>query len=615
MLLLPSPLTCLRPVPILWLRLVRSRVCAVGFAVADLVVLGCLATRVSVLKPWLFADFTLGFAREVVGSGTSGFWFIESCSDGKFRIEKFNGTDFAWWRMQIEALLGECDLDVVPEEKPAGMDKAAKAIWNSKDKKARGKITLALTRSVAFNIMKETTACGMLTALSNMYEKSSASNMVFLMRELFNMRMNEGSSVADHIKEVNSILFSLATVGMKLDDDIEAVVLLSSLPDSWSGFVTTVTETVGTGNLKFDRVRDSVLGEDVRRRNTSGGSTSGMFSVSRRRGNNRRSGSHGKNLFKVGKNVRCWNCGEKGHVKNKCPDPKKEDDNQHVNSVVSDESDSDVLVCCEESIDSWAMDSGSSFHAMHSGETMVNMKKGDFGKARLANGHVLNVMGMGDVNLKTPLGTTWNLKNVRVIPGLTKKLIYVSQLDKQGLDIKFGGGKWKVIDGNLVVACGRRRGSLYLVEIPAEGVAVPVQHKVWFTESSKRKRVQFANLNPGALGMSIECGRGSKFKPVRGFGDSGSAGRVPGTITKNYWVLKTNVTTEEESSPGNSLQNVESGINSRCISGAGRSCKVVEIENGSDKTVGLELVGASTGVPLIMYLMRGVVATRWLGCD
>uniref|UniRef100_A0A251T5Z9 Putative zinc finger, CCHC-type n=1 Tax=Helianthus annuus TaxID=4232 RepID=A0A251T5Z9_HELAN len=481
--------------------------------------------------------------------------------------------------MQIEALLGECDLDVVPEEKPAGMEKAAEAIWNSKDKKARGKITLALTRSVAFNIMKETTARGMLTALSNMYEKSSASNMVFLMRELFNMRMNEGT-----------------TVGMKLDDDTEAVVLLSSLPDSWSRFVTTVTETVGTGNLKFDRVRDSVLGEDVCQRNTSGGSTSGMFSVSRRRGNNRRSGSHGKNLFKVGKNVRFWNCGEKGHVKNKCPDPKKEDDNQHVNSVVSDESDSDVLVCGEESIDSWAMDSGSSFHAMHSGETMVNMKKGYFGKVRLANGHVLNVMGMGYVNLKTPLGTTWNLKNVRVIPGLTKKLISVSQLDKQELDIKFGGGKWKVIDGNLVVACGRRRGSLYLVEIPAEGVAVPVQHKVWFTESSKRKRVQFANLNPGALGMSIECGRGSKFKPIRGFCDIGSTGRVPGTIIKNCWVLKTNVTTEEESSPGNSLQNVESGINSRCISGAGRSCKAVEIENGSDKTVGLELVGASTGL-------------------
>ncbi|VFQ77747.1 unnamed protein product [Cuscuta campestris] len=195
--------------------------------------------------------------------------------DGRVRIEKFNGTDFAWWKMQIEALLGECDLDIVLEEKPDGMDKAAEAIWDSKDKKARGKITLALTRSVAFNIMKETTARGMLTALSNMYEKPSAGNRVFLMRELFMMRMNEGSPVADHINEVNSILSRLSSVGMKFDDDTQAVILLSSLPDSWSGFVTTVTETAGTGNLKFDRIRDSVLGEDIRRRNASGGSTSG----------------------------------------------------------------------------------------------------------------------------------------------------------------------------------------------------------------------------------------------------------------------------------------------------------------------------------------------------
>uniref|UniRef100_A0A251V0R4 Uncharacterized protein n=1 Tax=Helianthus annuus TaxID=4232 RepID=A0A251V0R4_HELAN len=64
-------------------------------------------------------------------------------------------------------------------------------------------------------------------------------------------------------------------------------------------------------------------------------------------------------------------------------------------------------------------------------------------------------------------------------------------------------------------------------------------------------------------------------------------GRVSGTITKNRWVLKTKIPTEEKSSPGNGLQNVES---------AGGSCKPVEIENGSDKTVGLELVGASTGL-------------------
>ncbi|VFQ94746.1 unnamed protein product [Cuscuta campestris] len=211
------------------------------------------------------------------------------------------------------------------------------------------------------------------------------------MRELFMMRMNEGSPVADHINEVNSILSRLSSVGMKFDDDTQAVILLSSLPDSWSGFVTTVTETAGTGNLKFDRIRDSVLGEDIRRRNASGGSTSGLLSVSR-----------GRESM-----------------------PKQENEISTVVGNASDD-DSDALILNMESyVDSWVMDSGASFHAMHSGEAMVNLQKGDFGKVKLGNGKILKVTGMGDIDLKTSFGTTWSLQNVRVIPRLKTKLISV----------------------------------------------------------------------------------------------------------------------------------------------------------------------------------------------
>ncbi|KAD3336680.1 hypothetical protein E3N88_32199 [Mikania micrantha] len=57
----------------------------------------------------------------------------------------------------------------------------------------------------------------------------------------------------------------------------------------------------------------------------------------------------------------------------------------------------------ESCVDSWVMDSGASFHAMVSGETMLNLKKGDFGKVRLANDELLEVTGMGYVDLVTSL--------------------------------------------------------------------------------------------------------------------------------------------------------------------------------------------------------------------
>ena len=59
--------------------------------------------------------------------------------------------------------------------------------------------------------------------------------------------------------------------------------------------------------------------------------------------------------------------------------------------------------------------------------------------------------------------------------------------------MKFRNQQWKVIKGNLVMACGRKRGSLYMVELPSERVTIPVQKikKVWFTESCGQNRVVF----------------------------------------------------------------------------------------------------------------------------
>ena len=56
----------------------------------------------------------------------------------------------------------------------------------------------------------------------------------------------------------------------------------------------------------------------------------------------------------------------------------------------------------------------------------------------------------------------------------------------------------KVVKGNLVMARGRKRGSLYMVGLPFEGVTVPIRkiNKVWFTESRGQKRVVFTRENP-----------------------------------------------------------------------------------------------------------------------
>ncbi|KAM0060946.1 putative RNA-directed DNA polymerase [Helianthus debilis subsp. tardiflorus] len=272
--------------------------------------------------------------------------------DGKVQIEKFDGKKFGWWKMQIEALLCQKDLDVVLEDER--LEKMPQADWDRMDKKARAVITLSLSENVAFNLQKETSARGMMAALSNMYEKPSAMNKVYLIRELVNTRMREGDSVTAHINNLNSILSRLVSVNIKFDDEVQALLLLSSLPDSWSGTVTAVTSSSDTSKFTFVKMRDLILGEDVRRRN-SGGSSCDLMHVGRGRKNNRCSGSKNRKMSqsRARNDVTCWNCKEVGHFRNQCPNDKKE-----VNAAV-DHSDDEVLICnVESSVDSWVMDSG-----------------------------------------------------------------------------------------------------------------------------------------------------------------------------------------------------------------------------------------------------------------
>lgn len=44
---------------------------------------------------------------------------------------------------------------------------------------------------------------------------------------------------------------------------------------------------------------------------------------------------------------------------------------------------------------------------------MGNFRTGNFGKVLIANSEVLVVTSMGDMNVLTPLETTWNFRNAR----------------------------------------------------------------------------------------------------------------------------------------------------------------------------------------------------------
>ena len=72
----------------------------------------------------------------------------------------------------------------------------------------------------------------MMKALSGMYEKPSANNKVHLMKKLFNLKMAENASVAQHLNKFNTITNQLSYVEIDFDDEIHALIILASLPNS-----------------------------------------------------------------------------------------------------------------------------------------------------------------------------------------------------------------------------------------------------------------------------------------------------------------------------------------------------------------------------------------------
>jgi len=69
------------------------------------------------------------------------------------------------------------------------------------------------------------------------------------------------------------------------------------------------------------------------------------------------------------------------------------------------------------------MDLGASFHITPSLELLYNYVTRKFGKVYLANVKSLNIIEIGDINIRTFNGSVWTLNNVRHIPALKRNLI------------------------------------------------------------------------------------------------------------------------------------------------------------------------------------------------
>ena len=119
------------------------------------------------------------------------------------------------------------------------------------------------------DLVKEKTTADLMKALSGMYEKLSTNNKVHMMKKVFNMKMVENVSVAQHLNEFNTITNQLSSVEIDFDDEIHALIVLASLPNSWEAMRMAVSNSTRKEKLKYNDMRDLVLAEEIYKRDAS----------------------------------------------------------------------------------------------------------------------------------------------------------------------------------------------------------------------------------------------------------------------------------------------------------------------------------------------------------
>jgi hypothetical protein len=236
-------------------------------------------------------------------------------NNSKMEIEKFNGKRFEMWKLKMEDLLVDIDqwIAVDPGSAPTG---TSADDWKKMDRKAKSTIRLCLSDSILLNVSEEATAKDLWEKLGKLYQSKSLVNKLFLRKKLYNLRMRDGDSVAEHLNAFNTMVSQLVSVEIKILDEDKCISLLCSLLDSWDSLVVAIGSN--TTSLKFEEVVSSLLSEEMRRKNMEGHSTDTLFARGRSHERNRSNFSSGRSKS-PGKFVRvCWRCGKEGHYKKQC---------------------------------------------------------------------------------------------------------------------------------------------------------------------------------------------------------------------------------------------------------------------------------------------------------
>lgn len=85
----------------------------------------------------------------------------------------------------------------------------------------------------------------------------SLTTKLYLKKRLYTLRMKEGTCLQDHINEFNQIVMDIKNIGIKLEEEDQALLLICSLPTSYENLCNSML--YGRDTIKLEDVKASVV--------------------------------------------------------------------------------------------------------------------------------------------------------------------------------------------------------------------------------------------------------------------------------------------------------------------------------------------------------------------
>ncbi|KAG8480001.1 hypothetical protein CXB51_025036 [Gossypium anomalum] len=343
-------------------------------------------------------------------------------------------TRFALWQIKMQAVLAQMDL----EDALLGIDKMPSTLTDKKkkrkDRKALTQLHLHLSNEILQDVMKEKTAA-----------------------RLYAHRLEEGASVHEHLTVFKKIFSNLEAMEVQYDKEDLGLILLCSLPPSYSTFRDTILYS--RESLTVDEVYDSLTSYDKMKHLVVKPDSQGDGLIVRGRqdrnadddrGRTQERNPRGKSKGRSKSSNRgktCNFCKKKGHIKSECyklqnkikreaaNQKGKQPKNPGEADVVEDYSDGELLVASvndSKVSKEWIFDSGCIFHMSPNWDWFTTYEIVSEGVILMGNNASCKIAGVGTIKVKMFDRAVRTLSDVRHVPELKRNLISLSTLDSKG---------------------------------------------------------------------------------------------------------------------------------------------------------------------------------------